>query len=64
MVLNFICQTLFEPISGADLKFVTWKTVFLVTLAMAARASEVHALSFKELAFDEGWKFATVSTCS
>ena len=58
LVLNFICKEPFEPISQADLKFVTWKTVFLVTLAMAARSSEVHALSFADLSFDEGHKFA------
>ena len=45
LVLNFLCQEPFEPMAEADLKFVTWKTVFLVTLAMAARSSEVHALS-------------------
>ena len=60
LVLNFLCQEPFEPIAEADLKFVTWKTVFLVTLAMAARSSEVHALSFNDLAFDENYRFATV----
>ena len=44
----------------AELKFLTWKTVFLVTLAMAARSSEVHALSFSDLAFEDNYKFAVV----
>ena len=60
MVLNFLTQSPFEPLAQADLKFLTWKTVFLVTLAMAARASEVHALSFADLAFEDNYKFAVV----
>merc|ERR1711893_318909 len=43
------------------MKFVTWKTVFLVSMAMAARCSEVHALTFDDLAFEDNYKFAVVS---
>ena len=60
LVLNFLCHAPFEPMAEAELKFITWKTVFLVTLAMAARSSEVHALSFTDLAFDENYRFVTV----
>ena len=62
LVLNFLCKEPFEPLAKADIKYITWKTVFLVTLAMAARASEVHALSCAELAFDEHYRFATVQS--
>ena len=60
LILSFLCKDPFEPMADADIRNATWKTVFLVTLAMAARASEVHALSFAELAFDEHYRFATV----
>ena len=60
LVLNFLTQSPFEPLAQADLKFVTWKTVFLVTFAMAARSSEVHALSFADLGFEDNYKFAVV----
>lgn len=43
----------FEPIESIDLKFLTWKTVFLVALASAARVSEIHALSIKESNYRE-----------
>ena len=31
--------------TGCEMKFLTWKTVFLVALATASRVSEIHALS-------------------
>jgi hypothetical protein len=34
----------FEPIKLATNKFLTWKTAFLVAIASARRASEIHAL--------------------
>ena len=44
-VLWSLCKEPFEPLVSADLKFLTWKTVFLLTLASAKRRSEIHALS-------------------
>ncbi len=35
----------YEPLSKATLSHLTWKTVFLLTLASAKRRSEIHALS-------------------
>ena len=60
--LPFLNQPLLEPSSEAELKFLTWKMVFLVTMALAARFSEVHALSFAELGFEDNYKFAVLST--
>ena len=40
VILNFLNQPLFEPLSQAELRFLTWKTVFLVTMALAVRSSE------------------------
>ena len=40
-----MCNPPFEPIRETSLKFLTFKTVFLITLASGRRRSEVHALS-------------------
>ena len=44
-VLSHMCKAPFEPLDKASLFHLSVKTVFLVTLAMARRVSEVHALS-------------------
>ena len=47
-VLWTLCDHPFEPISSCDLKFLTWKTVFLLALSSASRVSELQALSIGE----------------
>ena len=46
--LAFVLKTLsgspFEPLHLADLKYMTFKTIFLLALATGARRSELHAL--------------------
>ena len=44
-VLLSLCESPFEPLETCDLKFLTWKTVFLIATATASRVSELHALS-------------------
>ncbi|KAJ8301586.1 LOW QUALITY PROTEIN: hypothetical protein KUTeg_020573 [Tegillarca granosa] len=44
-VLLALCDFPFEPIYTCELKFLTWKTVFLLAVATASRVSELHALS-------------------
>ncbi|KAK3092126.1 hypothetical protein FSP39_025396 [Pinctada imbricata] len=44
-VLWSLCDSPFEPLGSCDLKYLTWKTVFLVAMATASRVSEIHALS-------------------
>ena len=44
-VLSHMCKAPFEPLDKASLFYLSVKTVFLVTLAIARRVSEVHALS-------------------
>ena len=44
IVLQALIQALFEPMAVVDLKFITYKTVFLIALAPGARRSELHAL--------------------
>lgn len=47
-VLWSLTKTPYEPLSEASIKFLSWKTVFLLTLASAKRRSEIHALSVEE----------------
>jgi hypothetical protein len=35
---------LFEPLSTVDMKYLAYKTAFLLTLATASRVSELHAI--------------------
>jgi hypothetical protein len=46
----------FEPIERISLKLVTFKTLFLVAFATAARRSELHALS-KLMTRDVDWSY-------
>ena len=41
--LHTLSQPPFEPQEQADLKFLTWKEVFLLALASGKRHSEIHA---------------------
>ena len=43
LVLQRLTQPPFEPQEEASLKFLTWKTVFLLTLASGKWHSEIHA---------------------
>ena len=41
-------QQPFEPIKLTSLKLFMWKTVFLLAITPVRRASELHALCYKE----------------
>ena len=43
LVLHQLQQPPFEPLEEAQIKYVTWKTVFLLALASGKRRSEIHA---------------------
>ena len=45
----------FEPLISIPFDLLTYKTVFLVTLACAGRASEIHSLSFAEFSRTRSW---------
>ena len=45
IVLKGLREAPFEPLEDIDLKYLSFKTVFLIALASAARVSELHALS-------------------
>ncbi len=61
-VLELLSDTPFEPIQSIDLKFLTFKTVFLITLASGKRRSEVHAFTYKGFSRDPKWKHVTLRT--
>jgi hypothetical protein len=49
-VLWRLCDPPFEPFLSCDVKFLTWKTVFLIALATASRVSASYlnqSLSFE-----------------
>ena len=54
LVLRRLRAPPFEPLKVCEEKFLTFKTVFLVTLASAARRSEIHALS-RDFAHNSDW---------
>jgi hypothetical protein len=64
VVLDFLNGEPFEPLEQAFLKHLTWKTVFLVTLATAGRVSEVHALSARSdcLRFNQDGSVSLLTT--
>ena len=55
LVLRSLIQPPFEPIVSINFKLLTYKTIFLTTLASAARASEIHSLSFEGFSRTRNW---------
>lgn len=47
-VLWSLTKAPYEPLAKASLSHLTWKTVFLLTMASAKRRSEIHALSIED----------------
>ena len=45
VVLKFLCSETFEPLQSSSLADLTRKTIFLITLALSKRVSEIQALS-------------------
>ncbi|XP_065325845.1 uncharacterized protein LOC134621241 [Pelmatolapia mariae] len=45
LVLEALCSPPFEPIESVDMKFLSYKTALLLTLASAKRVGDLHALS-------------------
>ena len=64
LVLLALTKAPFEPHKDAPLKILTFKTVFLMTLASGRRRGEVHAWTFRSLKHKTGWKEVTVSPSS
>ena len=56
VVLHRLTQPPFEPQEEADLKFLTWKVVFLLALASGKRHSEIHAWTLHGLLCLGDWE--------
>ena len=50
----------FEPLSEAPLKWLTYKTVFLLALALGKRRSEIHAWTHSSVSSKRNWSEVTV----
>ncbi len=48
LVLQSLTEAPFEPLAQADLRSLSWKTVFLLAISSAKRVSELHALSVSD----------------
>ena len=60
LVLHALTKQPFEPLGKASLKLLTFKTVFLLTLASGKRRSEVHAWTHSSLSYKENWSQVTL----
>ena len=60
LVLFSLIKEPFEPLAEVPLKFLTYKTVFLVLLAAGCRRSELHALSYEKFSHDSHWRNVTL----
>ena len=55
VVLHALTQAPFEPLALAPIKWLTYKTCFLVALASGKRRSELHALLHRRVRFADKW---------
>ena len=62
LVLQALTKSPFEPMSQAEPKFLTWKTVFLIALASGRRRSEIHAFTYKGCSHSRGWSQAILKS--
>ena len=59
LILRALTQAPFEPLGSVSLKFLSWKTAFLLALASGRRCSEIHAIRRSKIFHSEGWKSVT-----
>lgn len=56
LVLRSLTKEPYEPMATADMKTLTFKTLFLLWLASGARRGEMHALDVKKVVQVDNWK--------
>ena len=61
LVLDALKKPPFEPLNGVDMKFLTFKVVFLFAMASGRRRSEIHALDFSTVKWLKVGGFYTFS---
>jgi len=64
LVLESLLGEPYEPLQEADIKFLTYKCVFLLTLATGRRRGDVHALSMSPscLRWAKDYSWVTIAT--
>ena len=55
LVLHQLTKAPFEPIKEASLKYLTFKTIFLLALGSGKRRSEIHAWQHKNIRHQSDW---------
>ena len=60
LVLKVLVKAPFEPLHLAEMKYLTWKTTFLVLLASGSRRGEVHSFDFKKVRHGSKWSSVTL----
>lgn len=63
LILWSLTEPPFEPMfdeAKVNMKFLTWKTVFLTLLAAGARRGEIHAVPFKNVSYDKEFSHITL----
>ena len=61
LVLHQLTQPPFEPLRKASLKYLTFKTVFLLALDSGKRRSEIHAWVHRNIRHQEDWSNVSLS---
>jgi hypothetical protein len=51
LVLTSLTRHPYEPLAKADLRWLSYKTLFLVMLASAKRRGEIHALDYRRISW-------------
>lgn len=59
VVLFRLMRGPFEPMKSSDMRSLTWKTAFLLSLATAKRRSELHAFT-KNITHAQDWSSVTL----
>ena len=62
LVLRVLSRAPFEPLSSCDIKWLTYKTAFLVLLGTGCRRSELHALDVTRLEHAVDWSWVDLPT--
>ena len=61
IVLDGLNKTPFEPLETTDIRHLTFKTVFLITLSSGRRRSEIHALDRESVMWSEDGNSITIN---
>ena len=59
-VLGALLEDPFEPLDKAEIKYLTYKTVFLLALATGKRRGEIHAMRRDTVQRQEHWQSVTI----